>query len=136
MLPLTLLASALRRANALAFVGAFALATPAPGQDFDLVIRNGRVVDGTGAPWRRADVAVRGDTIVAVAPAGNTSRFASPLLMPPLEWISSVTAIVSIASLMIRVAAFSASKEAILNDAVFRNLRCPDIDVRRAGWDR
>ena len=29
---------------------------------------NGRVVDGSGAPWRLADVAVRGDTIVAVAP--------------------------------------------------------------------
>jgi len=35
--------------------------------DYDLLIRNGRVVDGTGAPWRRADVAVHGDTIVAVA---------------------------------------------------------------------
>ncbi len=47
---------------------ALALASPARGQEYDLVIRNGRVVDGTGAPWRRADVAVRGDTIVAVAP--------------------------------------------------------------------
>jgi N-acyl-D-amino-acid deacylase len=47
---------------------ALALASPARGQDYDLVIRNGRVVDGTGAPWRRADVAVRGDTIVAVGP--------------------------------------------------------------------
>jgi dihydroorotase/N-acyl-D-amino-acid deacylase len=36
--------------------------------DFDLVIRNGRVVDGTGAPWFRADVAVKRDTIVAVRP--------------------------------------------------------------------
>lgn len=35
---------------------------------YDLVIRNGRVVDGTGNPWRRADVAVRGDRIVAVGP--------------------------------------------------------------------
>src|SRR4051794_15705124 len=32
----------------------------------DLVIRNGHVVDGTGAPGRRADVAVDGDRIVAV----------------------------------------------------------------------
>ncbi len=44
--------------------------------------------------------ASRGLTMVAVAPAGNTSRFASPLLMPPLEWISSATAIVSMASRM------------------------------------
>ena len=33
---------------------------------FDLVIRGGDVVDGTGAPARRADVAVHGDRIVAV----------------------------------------------------------------------
>ncbi len=33
---------------------------------FDLLIRNGRVLDGTGNPWIRADVAVRGDRIVAV----------------------------------------------------------------------
>jgi N-acyl-D-aspartate/D-glutamate deacylase len=35
----------------------------------DLVIRNGLVVDGTGAPGRRADVAIDGDRVVAVEPA-------------------------------------------------------------------
>src|SRR6185295_2329077 len=35
---------------------------------FDLVIRNGRIVDGTGSPWYLGDVAVRGDTIVRIAP--------------------------------------------------------------------
>ena len=35
--------------------------------DADLIIRNGTVVDGTGAPGRRADVAIGGDRIVAVA---------------------------------------------------------------------
>lgn len=34
--------------------------------DADLVIRGGTVVDGTGAPSRRADVAIAGDRIVAV----------------------------------------------------------------------
>jgi len=59
----------MRNTGAVALLAAgLALASPARGQDYDLVIRNGRVVDGTGAPWRRADVAVRGDTIVAVAP--------------------------------------------------------------------
>ncbi len=32
----------------------------------DLVLRGGKLVDGSGAPWRMADVAIRGDTIVAV----------------------------------------------------------------------
>lgn len=36
------------------------------GQDLDLVIRGGDLVDGTGAPARRADVGIRGDRIVAI----------------------------------------------------------------------
>ena len=33
---------------------------------YDLLIENGRVLDGTGSPWFRADVAVVGDRIVAM----------------------------------------------------------------------
>lgn len=33
---------------------------------FDLVLRNGRVVDGTGNPWFYGDVAIKGDRIAAV----------------------------------------------------------------------
>lgn len=33
---------------------------------FDLVLRHGRIVDGTGNPWYYGDVAIRGDRIVAV----------------------------------------------------------------------
>ena len=29
---------------------------------FDLVIRNGRIVDGTGNPWFMADIGITGDT--------------------------------------------------------------------------
>jgi N-acyl-D-amino-acid deacylase len=36
---------------------------------YDLVLRNGRIVDGTGSPWYRGDVAIRGDTIVRIAPS-------------------------------------------------------------------
>lgn len=50
-------------------LGFFMLLSPEPGlgaERFDLVLRNGRVIDGTGALWYRADVAIRGDRIVAI----------------------------------------------------------------------
>jgi dihydroorotase/N-acyl-D-amino-acid deacylase len=42
---------------------------PAPASShgpYDLLIRNGMIMDGTGSPWVRGDVAVRGDRIAAV----------------------------------------------------------------------
>jgi N-acyl-D-amino-acid deacylase len=39
----------------------------AQGKSFDLVIRHGRIVDGTGNPWFLGDVAVTGDRIVAIS---------------------------------------------------------------------
>ena len=38
--------------------------------DYDVVIENGRVVDGTGNPWMYRDVGMKGDRIVAVSPRG------------------------------------------------------------------
>jgi len=35
---------------------------------YDLLIRNARIVDGTGSPWYRGDIAVRGDAIARIAP--------------------------------------------------------------------
>jgi N-acyl-D-aspartate/D-glutamate deacylase len=35
-------------------------------QSYDVIIRNGRVIDGTGNPWFRADVALDGDRIAAI----------------------------------------------------------------------
>src|SRR5690348_4253445 len=49
-------------------VGVMAGAQAQPGAAFDLVIRNGRIIDGTGSPWYRGDLAVRGDTIARIAP--------------------------------------------------------------------
>lgn len=56
-------------------------------QSFDVLIRNGRVMDGTGNPWIRADVAVRGDRIVAMgrlpdATAARTIDAADRLVTP------------------------------------------------------
>jgi N-acyl-D-amino-acid deacylase len=44
----------------------FVAAAPARGQEHDLLIRNGRVLDGTGNPWYHADVAISGGRIAAV----------------------------------------------------------------------
>jgi N-acyl-D-aspartate/D-glutamate deacylase len=56
-----------RIAAALAALGALLAAAPLPAQaTYDIIIRNGRVLDGTGNPWYRADVGVRGDRIAAV----------------------------------------------------------------------
>src|SRR2546422_2471291 len=34
--------------------------------DYDLLIRGGHIVDGTGNPWFAGDVGIRGDRVVAV----------------------------------------------------------------------
>ena len=47
-----------------------AAAPAAQARTFDVVIANGRVVDGTGAPWFKADVGITGDRITAI---GNLS---------------------------------------------------------------
>ncbi len=39
-------------------------------QPYDLLIRNGRIVDGAGNPWFRADVAIRDGRIVRIVPQG------------------------------------------------------------------
>src|SRR5262249_38565297 len=46
------------------------------GQEYDILIRKGRVVDGTGNPWICADVGVTGDriTLLGRAPANATAR--------------------------------------------------------------
>src|SRR4051812_13352847 len=48
-------------------------ARPADPPEYDLVIRNGRVVDGTGNPWFAGDVAVRGNAVVAVGRVRGTA---------------------------------------------------------------
>lgn len=45
--------------------------TPVAPSDYDLIIRNGEVIDGTGSARARADVGVRGDSIATI---GDLSR--------------------------------------------------------------
>ena len=50
------------------------LAATAAAQDFDLLIRNGRMVDGTGNPSYTADLGIRGNRIAAIGRlAGRTA---------------------------------------------------------------
>jgi N-acyl-D-amino-acid deacylase len=48
-----------------------AVAAAQPTQRYDLLIRNGRVMDGSGNPWFPADVAVQNGRIVAIGKLAN-----------------------------------------------------------------
>jgi dihydroorotase/N-acyl-D-amino-acid deacylase len=65
--------------------GAAVAAQAAPA--YDVIIANGRVVDGTGAPWFRADVGIVNDRIAAVgdlkAATANSRIDASGLVVAP-----------------------------------------------------
>lgn len=69
-----------------------ALAAAAFGQEYDVVIRNGRVLDGAGNPWILADVAIRDGRFVRIGTVTGkgkreidaSGRFVSP------GWIDSM----------------------------------------------
>ncbi|HEX5073408.1 MAG TPA: D-aminoacylase [Gemmatimonadaceae bacterium] len=71
----------IRRAILLGFLTFVACArqpsttAPRPQAEFDLVLENGHVVDGTGAAWFLGDVAISGDRIARVGAAGSLRRF-------------------------------------------------------------
>ncbi|HET9218489.1 MAG TPA: D-aminoacylase [Terriglobia bacterium] len=67
-------------------LGAAAL-VPAQSPRYDLLIKNARVIDGTGNPWFRADIGLRGDLIVTIAaridePAARTVDAAGLVVAP------------------------------------------------------
>lgn len=49
------------------------LSLPLFAADFDLLIRNARVIDGAGNPWFRADVAVKDGRIAAIGRLGDAT---------------------------------------------------------------
>jgi len=48
---------------------AWAVSLTAQAPTYDLILRNGRIVDGSGSAWYRSDIAIRGDTIARIAPS-------------------------------------------------------------------
>ena len=68
-------AGSISRAAAAVLVAACALASVsyAAGGEYDLVIANGHIIDGTGSPWYAGDVAIDAGRIAAI---GNLSRAA------------------------------------------------------------
>jgi dihydroorotase/N-acyl-D-amino-acid deacylase len=61
---------------ALLLCGAFFLSSPLAAQEeaYDVVLLGGKVVDGTGNAWFYGDVAIRGDRIARIAPAGTLAN--------------------------------------------------------------
>jgi N-acyl-D-amino-acid deacylase len=60
---------------------------PLASAPFDVIIKNGHILDGTGGPWYDADIGIRGDRIVAIGKLGDlpakkiidaTGRIVSP----------------------------------------------------------
>jgi N-acyl-D-amino-acid deacylase len=60
---------------------------PLASAPFDVIIKNGHILDGTGGPWYAADIGIRGDRIVAIGKLGDlpakkiidaTERIVSP----------------------------------------------------------
>ncbi len=60
-------------ATALAFITACASTDRNPDVDYDLIIRNGTVYDGTGSEGFEADVAIAGDRIMKVGDLGDAT---------------------------------------------------------------
>lgn len=61
--------------------------TPAPRDTLDLLIRNGRIIDGTGSPWYAGDVGIRAGRIAAIGrldsvPARRTVDAAGMVVAP------------------------------------------------------
>ena len=64
----------LRRVLAIVFLFGACVPILSAQDHFDILIAHGRLIDGSGNPWRRADVGIRGDRIVAIGGlAGSTA---------------------------------------------------------------
>jgi len=75
------------RHRVLLLAGACVTALSHAAPQFDTLIRNGRIMDGTGSPWYAADIGVRDGRIVAIGRAidgtARTTIDAKGLLVTP-----------------------------------------------------
>src|SRR6187397_1521326 len=62
----------------LALIATLALVLP-QAAPFDILITNGRVFDGAGNPWIRADVGIRGDRVAAVGALAGAAAAATTI---------------------------------------------------------
>ena len=58
----------------------FALALTAGAQPYDVVIRNGHIIDGTGSPWYSGDIAIQGGRIAAIGQVVLTQAKAAKVI--------------------------------------------------------
>src|SRR5437879_9519121 len=56
------------------FFGIAPLGAREPAQSFDIVITNGRIIDGTGSPWYSGDIGIRAGRIAAIGSLSAASR--------------------------------------------------------------
>ncbi|HZE44574.1 MAG TPA: D-aminoacylase [Steroidobacteraceae bacterium] len=61
-------------AAALMAAGAWVPSSYAAGGEYDLVIANGHIIDGTGSPWYAGDVAIMAGRIAAIGNLSHASR--------------------------------------------------------------
>src|SRR6201994_4540327 len=54
------------RRHGLIVVAGFFLLLRAEAQQYDLAIRNGHIIDGTGSPWYGADIGIKNGRIVKI----------------------------------------------------------------------
>jgi len=59
------------RALTVLFILAAVLPSSAQTSAYDVIIRNGRIIDGSGNPWYSGDIAIQGDRIVAIGRLEN-----------------------------------------------------------------
>ena len=53
------------------FLHVLLLAAAAAAQPYDVVIRNGHIIDGTGSPWYAADMGIREGRIASIGRLGG-----------------------------------------------------------------